>query len=239
MPRGPGPGAGEVPGGGRGRGAAAVTGAPYTARVRGRLITFEGGEGCGKSTQLELTAARLEAMGRQVVRTREPGGTPLAEAARRIILDPALDPDPLAELFLLEAARRDHVRRVIGPALERGAVVLSDRFTDSSTVYQGLVGGLPAATVEGLNRLATGGLVPHLTVVLDLAPEEALPRVRRRNGAADSRQDARPMEFHRRVAESFRRLARRHPERIRVVDGSGPVEAVFERVWAVVEEVLA
>ncbi len=213
--------------------------APYTAQVDGRLITFEGGEGCGKSTQLELTARRLEAMGREVVRTREPGGTALAEAARRIILDPGLDPDPVTELFLLEAARRDHVRRVVEPALARGAVVLSDRFTDSSTVYQGLVGGIAADTVEELNRLATGGLVPDLTVVLDLDPEEALARVGRRNGTGGSRQDAKPLEFHRRVAEGFRELARRHPERIRLVDGSGPVEAVFERVWAAVEEVVS
>ncbi len=187
---------------------------------------------------MERVASRLEAAGRTVVRTREPGGTELAEAARTIILDPKLDPDPLTELFLLEAARRDHVRTVVWPGLERGVVVLSDRFADSSTVYQGLVGGVSVERVEELNELATAGVFPDLTVVLDLEPEIALARVGKRDGFSGSRQDAQPLEFHRKVVEGFRKLARRHPDRIRLVDGFGSTDEVFTRVWAVVEEVV-
>ncbi len=174
----------------------------------------------------------------EVIRTREPGGTELAEAARAIVLDPNLDPDPLTELFLLEAARRDHVRTVIQPALERGAVVLCDRFADSSTVYQGLVGGVPTERVEELNELATAGVLPDLTAVLDLDPVVALARIEKRDGFSGSRQDAQPLDFHRKVVEGFRDLARRHPDRICLVDGSGSVEEVFARVWVVVEEVV-
>ncbi|MCU0304721.1 MAG: dTMP kinase, partial [Thermoanaerobaculales bacterium] len=136
----------------------------------GFFITFEGGEGTGKTTQIRRLAAHLEGLGRAVVVTREPGGTPVAEAARAVLLDPALAPDGLTELFLLEAARRDHVERVIRPALEGGGVVLSDRFADSSTVYQGIVRGLGEELVIRLNRLATGDLEPDLTLVLDLDP---------------------------------------------------------------------
>jgi len=206
--------------------------------VKGRLITFEGCDGCGKSTQLGRVAMRLGETGCDVVSTREPGGTALAEAARRIVVDPTFAPDPLTELFLLEAARRDHVRRVIRPALDRGAVVLCDRFVDSSTVYQGIVGGVSLATVERLNRLATDGLEPDRTIVLDLDPETALERRRNRDGEGGSRQDTAPLEFHRRVVEGFRTLAARHPSRVRLVDGRGGPDEVFARVWPLVEEVV-
>jgi len=205
--------------------------------VRGLLITFEGGEGTGKTTQIQRLGAHLAARGREVVTTREPGGTPLAERVREILLDPAQSPDALTELFLLEAARHDHVERLVRPALARGAVVLCDRFTDSSLVYQGLAGGLPLELVERLNAVATGGLEPDLTVLLDLPADAALARATARP-APPSRLDGAPEAFHRRVVQGFRELARRHPERIRLVAADGDPGTVFRRVLEAVEEVL-
>jgi len=205
----------------------------------GFFITFEGGEGTGKTTQIRRLASHLEGLGRTVVVTREPGGTPVAEAARAVLLDPALDPLGLSELFLLEAARHDHVERVIRPALMRGAVVLCDRYADSSTVYQGMVRGIGVARVDELNRLATGDLDPDLTLVLDLDPEAGVNRARSRNAAGDgseSRLDDEPADFHERVREGFLRLAVLHPERVRVVDAAGEPDAVFDRLLAVLPE---
>jgi dTMP kinase len=158
-----------------------------------------------------------------------------------VLLDPALEPDGMTELFLLEAARRDHVERVIVPALARGEVVLSDRFADSSTVYQGMVRGLGEELVIQLNRLATSDLEPDLTVVFDLDPEDGVGRARLRNAAgsgAESRLDDEPDDFHRRVRAGFVRLAELHPGRVRVIDASGNTEAVFQRLLAVLPEEL-
>jgi len=207
----------------------------------GCFITFEGGEGTGKTTQIGRLAAHLESLGHTVVVTREPGGTPVAEAARRLLLDPGLEPDGMTELFLLEAARRDHVERVIVPALERGEIVISDRFADSSTVYQGMVRGLGEELVIQLNRLATSDLEPDLTVVFDLDPEHGIGRARLRNadgGSSESRLDDEPVEFHRRVRDGFLRLAELFPERVRTVDASGEPDEVFERLLAVLPEAL-
>jgi dTMP kinase len=193
---------------------------------RGYFITFEGGEGTGKSTQLTLVDEWLRTLGHGTVVTREPGGTPLAEAVRAL---------------LLEAARRDHVERVIRPALAEGAVVLCDRFTDSSLVYQGLVRRLGWDEVAGLNTLATGGLDPDLTLVLDMDPEAALVRAHERNSkgsARESRLDDEPAEFHRRIREGFLKLAEREPDRVRVIDANGPPEKVFARVHPVLPEAL-
>ena len=181
-------------------------------------------------------AEHLEAHGRTIIVTREPGGTPVAEAARAVLLDPELEPDGLSELFLLEAARHDLVERVIRLALARGEVVLCDRYADSSTVYQGMVRGIGIERVEELNRLATGGLDPDLTIILDLDPEAGVTRARSRNANGDgseSRLDDEPAEFHRRVREGFLRLAVRYPHRIRVVDATGQPDAVFDRLMAV------
>ena len=207
--------------------------------IGGYFITFEGGEGTGKTTQIRALAEHLEARGHRVVLTREPGGTPVAEAARAVLLDPALEPDGLSELFLLEAARRDHVQRVVLPALARGEIVISDRYADSSTVYQGMVRGLGEELVIQLNRLATGDLDPDLTVVFDLDPELGVGRARSRNAegdGAESRLDDEPAEFHRRVREGFLRLAELHPERVRVVDAGGEPDAVFARLLAELPE---
>jgi len=208
---------------------------------RGYFITFEGGEGTGKSTQLMLVDEWLRTLGNTTVVTREPGGTPLAEAVRGLLLDPELEPDGLSEIFLLEAARRDHVERVVRPAISEGAVVLCDRFTDSSLVYQGLVRGLGWDDVAGLNRLATGGLDPDLTLVFDMDPEAALARAHARNSqgsARESRLDDEPAEFHRKIREGFLELAEREPDRVRVVDASGSPEKVFARVHPVLPEAL-
>lgn len=155
---------------------------------------------------------------------------------RAVLLDPSLEPDGLTELFLLEAARRDHVERIIRPAVEQGMVVLSDRYADSSTVYQGMVRGVGVERVVELNRTATGGLDPDLTVVLDFDHESGLQRARSRNAENDgseNRLDDEPMAFHRRVREGFLQLAENEPERVRVVSAEGPHEDVFARVLAI------
>ena len=201
--------------------------------ARGWFITFEGGEGTGKSTQLDLLAHHLEERGVETVRSREPGGTALAEAVRSILLDPRQDPDGLSELLLLEAARHDHVERVVRPALQQGSVVLCDRFADSSVVYQGVARGVGETVVEELNRLATGGLEPDRTLVLDLDPAAALKRARTRNVDArldESRLDNEPDAFHRRVRQGFLSLAQRNPDRVRVVNAHGSAEEVHRRV---------
>lgn len=207
----------------------------------GLFITFEGGEGTGKSTQIERLAEAYRTAGREVVLTREPGGTPVAEAIRAVLLNPEHEPDGLTEVLLLEAARHDHVERLIRPALNRGAVVISDRYADSSTVYQGLVRGLGAAMVRQLNAMATGGVAPHRTVVLDMDPDKALGRARDRNASSEkteSRLDDEPIQFHRRVREAFLRLAATDPERFRVVDADGDQDEVFSRIRQALEDVL-
>ena len=199
----------------------------------GFFITFEGGEGTGKTTQIELLLHHLEARGFEVVRTREPGGTPLAEAIRSVILDPVHAPDGVVEALLVEAARRDHVEKFIRPSLERGAVVICDRFTDSSLVYQGVVRGVGWDEVERLNDLATGGLRPDRTLVFDMEHASAVGRARNRNSEGtllDTRFDDEPESFHEAVRRGYRELARRFPERVTVVDASGDAASVFERV---------
>jgi len=200
---------------------------------RGYFITFEGGEGTGKSTQMERLSAHLDAKGFEIVLTREPGGTPLAEAIRAVLLDPDHSPDGIVELFLLEAARRDHVERVIRPSLKRGAVVVCDRFADSSLVYQGLVRGVGWDEVVGLNELATGGLEPDRTLVFDMEPGSAVGRARSRNLGTmlrESRFDDEPEPFHDAVREGYWDLARRCPDRVVVIDASGDPDTVFQRL---------
>ena len=206
---------------------------------RGWFITFEGGEGTGKSTQLGLLDEWLRTLGYTTVLTREPGGTALGEAVRALLLDPDLEPDGVSEIFLLEASRRDHVERVIRPALENDTVVLCDRFTDSSLVYQGVVRGLGWDRVAELNRIATGGLEPDLTLVFDMDPEQALVRARSRNSShsvRETRLDDEPAAFHRQVREGFLELARREPDRVRVIDATGRPEKVFARIGPVLPE---
>jgi dTMP kinase len=194
----------------------------------GTLIALEGVEGAGKSTQLDLLRDELERRGHEVVVTREPGGTPVGERVRDVLLDPAVDLDPRAEALLFAAARAQLVEQVIRPALERGAVVLCDRYLDSSLAYQGGGRGLGRGPVKEVNRFATGGLLPDLVVLLDLDPAEGLGR---RAGRRD-RIEVEGLGFHRRVREAFRELAAADPDRFAVVDGAAPADQVAAAVLA-------
>jgi dTMP kinase len=196
----------------------------------GRLIAFEGVEGSGKSTQLELLRQALEGRSREVVVTREPGGTPAGERIRTLLLDPEVELHPRAEALLFAAARAELVEAVIRPALERGAVVLCDRYLDSSLAYQGGARGLGRGPVEEVNRFATGGLLPDLVVLLDLDPAEGLAR---RQGRRD-RIEVEDLAFHRRVRDAFQDLAAGDPRRFAVVDAAGPVDQVAAQVLAAV-----
>ena len=203
------------------------------APPRGVLVALEGPEGAGKSTQLPPLAARLEAAGRRVTVTREPGGTPPGERIRGLLLDPEGGPmDGVTEALLFGAARAALMRRVIAPALAEGQVVVTDRFTDSTLAYQGYGRGLPLDALRAINRLATDGRAPDLVVLLDLPSAEGLAR-RRRAGGLD-RLDGETRAFHERVAAGYRQLADADPARWRVVDAAADAEAVAEALWRVV-----
>ena len=207
---------------------------------RGRFVSFEGMEGCGKSTQHALLAEYLRSRGVSVVATREPGGTPLGEALRGVLLDPAHRPTVVAELCILEAARAQLVATVIAPALARGEWVLADRFADSSQAYQGAARGLGTEIVSQLNALACGTTWPERTLVFDLDVEESLRRARQRptTTTANSRFEDEALPFHRAVAAGFRELARREPGRVRLVDATGTPEQVLARVLAALKDML-
>ncbi len=200
-----------------------------------RFITFEGGEGAGKSTQICLLASHLREFAREVVITREPGGTPLAEKLRSLILSgKARDMGPLGEALLFSAARIDHVDELIRPALERGAYVLCDRFADSTRAYQGAKGGVSQAQLLALEKIALAGLRPGLTFVLDLPPEIGLERARARRGAdAADRFEGEELDFHAQLRARFLEIARAEPQRCVVIDAARPPEAVAEAIWSV------
>lgn len=202
----------------------------------GVFVTFEGTDGCGKTTQMDRLAARLRDEGYEVVVTVEPGGTRIGDQIRRILLDAAnQELCPTAELLLYFASRAQNVEERILPALARGAVVLSDRFTDSSLVYQGAARGLGEEEVLALDGIACRGLKPDLTVLIDIDLETSLERARSRGlGKAESRMDEQAAEFHRRVREAYLRLAEREARRFRVIDGGGDAEMVAEAVWEAV-----
>lgn len=198
---------------------------------RGVLITFEGGDGCGKSTQMARLAERLIALGGDVVVTREPGGTAIGESIRALLLDlESAGMSSRAELLLYEASRAQHVTEVIRPGLESGAIVLCDRFYDSTTAYQGYARGLPLDEIEGLNMAATGGLVPDLTLVYDIPPATGVARAAATEGA--DRLESEELVFHERVAEAYREIAKANPDRAVLVDAMGTVDEVFERTLA-------
>lgn len=195
---------------------------------RGIFITFEGGEGAGKSTQIVTLAEALRGTGREVLVTREPGGSPGAEAVRHVLLSGAAEPfGPGMEALLFAAARSDHVEQVIRPAVARGAVVLCDRFMDSSRVYQGVTGNLDAGFMRALEKVAINGMVPDLTIILDLDAEEGMRRAAARRGddGAD-RYEKETLEVHRRRREAFLEIARAEPERCVVIDAAQPPEEV-------------
>lgn len=204
---------------------------------RGLFISFEGGDGSGKSTQMRLLAERLRREGCRVVETVEPGGTRIGTQIRRILLDSANhELCPMAELLLYFASRAQNVEEAILPALALGAIVLSDRFTDSSMAYQGFARGLGEETVKALDRVACHGLVPDLTLLIDIDPETSLARARRRNlSEAESRMDEQEADFHGRVREAYHAMAAREPGRFRIVDGRADIETVARSIWAAVE----
>lgn len=195
----------------------------------GFLLTIEGGDGAGKSTLIAALAERAGAAGWRPLVVREPGGTPLGEAVRRLLLDAATAPAARAELLLFCAARAQLVAEVILPALDAGMLVLCDRFGDSTVAYQHGGRGLPLADVQAAVAAATGGLTPDLTLVLDLDPGAA----RARRGGDGDYLEREPAAFHRRVREAFLAAARAEPERVRVVDAAAPAAAVADAAWAV------
>jgi dTMP kinase len=212
---------------------------------RGVLISFEGNEGSGKSTQLKLLAERLKSEGYRIVENVEPGGTHIGREIRRILLNPANeDITPLAELLLMFASRAQAAARVIVPALEQGAIVLTDRFTDASLAYQGEARGVGFETIRELHRLTLGTLTPDLTLSIELDLALSLTRAHRRNSnnstsnAAETRFDQQSLAFHSHVREGYHRIAREEPERFKIVDGSGDRDAVSQRIWSLVEPVL-
>jgi dTMP kinase len=202
--------------------------------TRAPFIVFEGGEGAGKSTQSRALADYLEARGHRVRRTREPGGTPAAEAIRAVLLDTAnTGLDDRAEALLFAAARGDHAARVIRPALAAGDIVISDRYLDSSVAYQGVARDLGAERVADLSLWATGGLVPDLTIVLDVDPAVGLARV-----VGQDRLESEPVEWHRRVRQAFLDIAAAAPDRYLVLDGTRPVEDLAVEIATVVSDLV-
>jgi len=204
------------------------------------FITFEGPEGSGKSTQIARARHYLAGKGLIVLRTREPGGTPIADQIRTVLLDADNhEMTAAAELFLYFSSRAQHVAAKIKPALDRGEIVLCDRFADSTWAYQGYARGLGVELVEQLNEMATGGLQPDLTLLYDLPVEVGLARARKRAEqlAADQREDRferEELDFHRKLREGFLLLAERHPQRFRIIDATGDEE----EVWRLTQEVL-
>jgi dTMP kinase len=209
--------------------------------VPGTFITFEGIDGSGKSTQLRLLNNYLRARGCNVLVTREPGGTTLGLRLREALLDALEEVDPLTELLVFAADRAQHVRRKLVPALETGAVVISDRYADATIAYQGAGRGFPRELISQIVQLATGGLKPDLTLLFDVSIEESAIRTARRSNnkgtagrSAPDRLDIEAAEFHTRVRDAYLELARAEPERIKVIDTSGPVERTHERVKEVI-----
>ncbi len=202
--------------------------------LRGRFITLEGGEGAGKSTQVRLLAAALTAAGIETVATREPGGAPGAERIRGLLVQgEAADWDPLSEALLHYAARREHLRLTVAPALERGAWVVCDRFADSTTAYQSFGQGVPRAAIESLYRLIVGDAGPDLTLVMDLPVEVGLARASARPGM-EHRYERMDRAFHERMRQGFLEIARAEPDRCVVLDAGGSPEEVHAAIRAAV-----
>jgi dTMP kinase len=203
----------------------------------GRFISLEGGEGVGKSTQTRRLAAALRSRGREVVESREPGGSPGAEAIRQLLLVGSEDRwSPEAEALLFAAARADHVDKLIRPALHAGRWVVCDRFVDSSLAYQGGAGGLGLEAVRAVNGFGIGGRFPDRTLVLTLP--EGMERALARDGSRSDRIGGRPTAYHEAVAKAFRAIASQEPDRVRLIDASGLVDEVTDRLLQALEDLL-
>ncbi len=201
------------------------------------FIVFEGGEGAGKSTQSRLLVERLQAEFRDVLATREPGGTALAEEIRKLVLDPRHAPvDARAEALLFAAARAQHVAQVIRPALDNGTVVVCDRYIDSSIAYQGVARGLGVDRIAQLSDWATGSLLPDLTIVLDVAPTLGIDRATARTGP--DRMEAEDSAFHERVRQTYTDCAKRDPDRYLVLDAGRSIEELTDQIWKRVQNLI-
>ncbi len=206
--------------------------------MKGFFLTVEGIDGCGKSTQAELLTAALQKLGFDVVLTRQPGGTAIGQAIRSLIVNDHKSLAPMAELLLMMADRAQHVAELIKPNLEAGRIVLSDRYIDSSVAFQGYGRGIDIDTVDELNRLATGGLLPDLTLLFDLSLEQARARLDKRENAESALAltgfDEEKHDFHIRVRDGYLKIADKHPSRIQIVAATGNVEEVHEKVLTLV-----
>ncbi|MDP3730629.1 MAG: dTMP kinase [Candidatus Omnitrophota bacterium] len=206
------------------------------ALKRGVFITFEGVEGCGKSTHSKLLFEYLKKSGYRAVHTREPGGTKLGEAVRRVLLDsPEINISDMAELFLFEACRAEIVKEIIRPALDESAVVISDRFSDATLSYQGYGGRVDIGAIKTLDRVATTGIVPDLTILLDIDILEGLRRARKKG---IDRMEKKDLSYHKRVRLGYLKLLRQHPGRIKRVEVSGRIPEVQAKIRREVEIVL-
>ncbi len=207
---------------------------------RGKFISFEGGEGCGKTTQRNRLAERLKAMQLEIVTTRELGGTPGAEALRPVMQSGDIDRwDAVSELLIVMAGRHDHTEKLIKPSLAAGKWVLSDRFFDSTHVYQGYAANRPIEQVKAVQKIAVGDFVPDLTFIFDYDPTKGLQRAMQDASTRteeNTRFERKGLEFHQRVREGFLTIARENPQRCVVINAEGTIEEVEARVWAVVSE---
>lgn len=207
---------------------------------RGFFVSFEGIEGSGKSTQMRLLVERLRASGLEVVQNQEPGTTVIGKQVRRLLLDPAnAEMAPMTELLLMFASRTQAAAEIVRPALERGEIVVSDRFTDSTLAYQGFARDLGVQTVLAMHELVLGSLLPDLTILLGIDVEVGLDRALRRNRESDTdrletRIDQHSLEFHARVAAGYRQIAAKESGRFRIVDGTGEPAQIAECIWSLV-----
>lgn len=206
--------------------------------MRGRFITFEGGEGSGKSTHAAALAGHLKSAGIDVVQTREPGGSPGAEVIRHILLSGLAKPLGVeTETLLFAAARDDHVRSTIAPALAAGQWVICDRFIDSTRVYQGVLGKVDARLIHGLERVTVGAAMPDLTIILDVPASLGLSRASRRRGSDKAdRFESENLAFHERLRDAYRALAEEEPDRCVIVDGRNAREVVSADIWTIVQQ---
>jgi dTMP kinase len=205
--------------------------------MTGLFITFEGTEGCGKSTQINALAARLQDQGQQVLQTREPGGTPLGEAVRNLLQhdEAGAGMSPEAELLLFTASRAQLTRERILPAIAKGEIVLCDRFMDSTTVYQGVARQIDSQAVAAINRFAVGEARPDLTILIDLPPEVGLARVHARSDGQLDRIEQEAIEFFQAVRTGYLKLAESEPKRFLVLDGNASVKVLEQQIWAAVQ----
>jgi len=211
---------------------------PLKTKSAGKLISFEGSEGSGKSTQIARLAEHFQKMGREVIATREPGGTEIGEQIRNIIVHNSKGDEmcPETELLLFTAARAQLVREVIVPALSRGTIVLSDRYLDSSTVYQGIARNLAPGPVNEINRFAVGNVMPDLTIVMDVPTEVSLQRIHQRASDLPDRMERQNITFYNKVREGYLLLAKEWPQRVVVIDGTLAPEAIDKKIWTEVQK---